>query len=199
MLIGNAFERLQFVHHECHDLGFLEGMWTPPCPHGEGKKQETMSFKGWKKFQFIWWKEPFFFVLFLFFCFILCTEERSTVGLQQSCFVCQGKKLGDGMVWELPHPMLEWQDGLSFLPLVAKKILVNQMSIWPERNGDVRNWLWEEDSSYLSGQFLALAVTTVPGSVSQSRKKCVLVNWKVEVCYIYWLKLLVLNEKNDKR
>lgn len=140
-----------------------------------------------------------FFVLFLFFCFILCTEERSTVGLQQSCFVCQGKKLGDGMVWELPHPMLEWQDGLSFLPLVAKKILVNQMSIWPERNGDVRNWLWEEDSSYLSGQFLALAVTTVPGSVSQSRKKCVLVNWKVEVCYIYWLKLLVLNEKNDKR
>lgn len=46
VLIGNAFWRLQSVHHECRDLGFLGGAWAPPCPHGEGKKQETMSFKG---------------------------------------------------------------------------------------------------------------------------------------------------------
>lgn len=57
---------MQFVHHECRDLGLLKGMWAPPCPHGEGKKQETMSLNGWKRFQFIWWKDPFFLFCFCF-------------------------------------------------------------------------------------------------------------------------------------
>lgn len=100
-------------------LGFLRECGLHPVPMVKGRSKKPCHSKD-ERSSSLYGGRNHFFVLFLFFCFILFTKERSTVGLQQSCLVCQGKKLGDGMVWELPHPMLEWQDGLSFLPLVAK-------------------------------------------------------------------------------
>lgn len=78
-------------------LGFLTECGLHPVPMVKRRSKKPCHSKD-ERSSSLYGEKNHFFVLFLFFCFILCTKERSTAGLQQSCLVCQVKKLGDGMV-----------------------------------------------------------------------------------------------------
>ena len=180
---------MQFVLHECRDLGLLEGMWAPPCPHGEGKKQETMSFNGWKRFQFIWWKDPFFLFCFCFSVSFFGLKRETLWDYSKAIlFAKKESQRWDSLRTASPHVRVtRW---ILFSALCRQRSWLIKWAFGPR---EMRCWelalgrefllLIRDSSSFFRD--LALAVTMVPGSVSQNRKE--------------WVRLALVNSELQTR
>lgn len=180
-------------------LGSLRERGLHPVPMVKGRSEKPCHSKD-EKSSSLYGGRTHFFVLFLFFGFILWIKERNTVGLQQSDLVCQGKtQWWVGLRTASPHVRVtRW---ILFSALSRQRSWLIKWALDPREMEMLGTAFGKKIPPAYLGQFLALAVTTDPGFVSQSREEWVrlaLVNWRVQVCCAFGLKLLFLNEQTDK-